>query len=180
MQTKDLLFLQREQKTRDCLKHSASMPGACATEYLSRVDRASYRFAAQKYAARPSTIYLSHKIMARSSSVAAPLLFIAAAAYALSCCRSAPSFVAPPKAAEAALQQQQQAAVVSATLAAASMPAPAWAARASDEDDEGFDVRIIAVLALPLFAISWALFNVWRVAFRQVVRQGENAKGNAL
>ena len=121
-----------------------------------------------------------HKIMARSSSVAAPLLFIAAAAYALSCCRSAPSFVAPPKAAEAALQQQQQAVVVSATLAAASMPAPAWAARASDEDDEGFDVRIIAVLALPLFAISWALFNVWRVAFRQVVRQGENAKGNAL
>ena len=122
-----------------------------------------------------------HKIMARSSSVAAPLLFIAAAAYALSCCRSAPSFVAPPKAAEAALQQQQQAAVVSATLAAASsMPAPAWAARASDEDDEGFDVRIIAVLALPLFAISWALFNVWRVAFRQVVRQGENAKGHAL
>ncbi|CAE7940270.1 unnamed protein product [Symbiodinium sp. KB8] len=119
-------------------------------------------------------------IMARSSSVAAPLLFIAAAAYVLSCSRTAPSFVAPPKAAEAALQQQQQAAVVSATLAAASMPAPAWAARASDEDDEGFDVRIIAVLALPLFAISWALFNVWRVAFRQVVRQGENAKGNAL
>ena len=119
--------------------------------------------------------------MARSSSVVAPLLFIAAAAYVLSCSRSAPSFVAPPKAAEAALQQQQQqAAVVSATLAAASMPAPAWAARASDEDDEGFDVRIIAVLALPLFAISWALFNVWRVAFRQVVRQGENAKGNAL
>ena len=118
--------------------------------------------------------------MPRSSSVAAPLLFIAAAAYVLSCSRSAPSFVAPPKAAEAALQQQQQAAVVSATLAAASMPAPAWAARASDEDDEGFDVRIIAVLALPLFAISWALFNVWRVAFRQVVRQGENAKGNAL
>eukprot|EP00439_Symbiodinium_sp_Y106_P085059 s326_g27.t1 len=112
--------------------------------------------------------------MTRSSSVAAPLLFIAAAAYVLSCCcSSAPSFVAPPKAAEAALQQQQQAAVVSATLAAASsMPAPAWAARASDEDDEGFDVRIIAVLALPLFAISWALFNVWRVAFHQVVRQG--------
>ena len=119
------------------------------------------------------------KNMARSSSVAAPLLLIAAAAYVLSC-RSAPSFVAPPKAAEAALQQQQQAAVLSATLAAATMPAPAWAVRASDEDDEGFDVRILAVLALPLFAISWALFNVWRVAFRQVVRQGESAKGNSL
>ena len=139
------------------------------------------RIASQlKKAARTQNLCLQHKIMARSSSVAAPLLFIAAAAYVLSCSRTAPSFVAPPKAAEAALQQQQQAAVVSATLAAASMPAPAWAARASDEDDEGFDVRIIAVLALPLFAISWALFNVWRVAFRQVVRQGENAKGNAL
>ena len=29
-------------------------------------------------------------------------------------------------------------------------------------------MRILAVLALPLFAVSWALFNVWRVAFRQV------------
>ena len=118
--------------------------------------------------------------MARSSSVAAPLLLFCAAAYVLSCCRTAPTFVAPPKAAEAAMQQQQQAALLSATLAAATMPAPAWAARASDEDDEGFDVRIIAVLALPLLAISWALFNVWRVAFRQVVRQGESAKGNSL
>ena len=72
-------------------------------------------------------------------------------------------------------------AVVAAGLAAVSAPQPALAARASDEDDEapqrrgffhespkkrlsypgkGFDVRILAVLALPLFAISWALFNV--------------------
>ena len=29
---------------------------------------------------------------------------------------------------------------------------------------------ILAVLALPLFAVSWALFNVWRVAFRQADR----------
>ena len=28
------------------------------------------------------------------------------------------------------------------------------------------------VLALPLFAVSWALFNVWRVAFRQVEKGG--------
>ena len=49
-----------------------------------------------------------------------------------------------------------------------------------EEDDEGFDLRILAVLALPLFGISWALFNVWRVAFRQVVRIGESAKGNPL
>jgi hypothetical protein len=25
---------------------------------------------------------------------------------------------------------------------------------------QGFDLRILAVLALPLFAVSWALFNV--------------------
>ena len=130
-------------------------------------------------AAQRDLLSAGRRNMARSSSVAAPLLLLAAVAYVLSCW-SAPTFVVPPKAAEAAMQQQQQAALVSATLAAATMPAPAWAARASDEDDEGFDVRIIAVLALPLLAISWALFNVWRVAFRQVVRQGESAKGNSL
>lgn len=45
-------------------------------------------------------------------------------------------------------------------------PQVAMAARV-EEEDEGFDLRILAVLALPLFAVSWALFNVWRVAFRQ-------------
>mmetsp|Transcript_8795 Transcript_8795/g.20832 ORF Transcript_8795/g.20832 Transcript_8795/m.20832 type:complete len:116 (-) Transcript_8795:110-457(-) len=115
--------------------------------------------------------------MARSSSVVAPLLLLAAAAYVLN---FGTSFVAPPKAADAALQQQQQAAMSAAALTAAAMPTPAWAVRAASEDDEGFDLRILAVLALPLAAVSWALFNVWRVAFRQVVRIGESEKGNPL
>eukprot|EP00418_Pyrodinium_bahamense_P081395 CAMPEP_0179054896 /NCGR_PEP_ID=MMETSP0796-20121207/23023_1 /TAXON_ID=73915 /ORGANISM="Pyrodinium bahamense, Strain pbaha01" /LENGTH=137 /DNA_ID=CAMNT_0020751535 /DNA_START=52 /DNA_END=465 /DNA_ORIENTATION=+ len=60
--------------------------------------------------------------------------------------------------------------------AAAVQPAPALAL---EEDEEGFDVRILAVLALPLLAVSWALFNVWRVAFRQVVRIGESKSGSS-
>eukprot|EP00438_Fugacium_kawagutii_P014805 Skav228794 [mRNA] locus=scaffold589:727415:732508:- [translate_table: standard] len=73
----------------------------------------------------------------------------------------------------------QGAVVVAGLAAAATMPEPALAARV-EEEDEGFDLRILAVLALPLFAVSWALFNVWRVAFRQVVRIGESEKGNPL
>eukprot|EP00420_Gonyaulax_spinifera_P022998 CAMPEP_0197891800 /NCGR_PEP_ID=MMETSP1439-20131203/29757_1 /TAXON_ID=66791 /ORGANISM="Gonyaulax spinifera, Strain CCMP409" /LENGTH=125 /DNA_ID=CAMNT_0043511933 /DNA_START=81 /DNA_END=455 /DNA_ORIENTATION=- len=60
--------------------------------------------------------------------------------------------------------------------AAATAPAPALAL---EEDEEGFDVRILAVVALPLTAVSWALFNVWRVAFRQVVRIGESTSGSS-
>eukprot|EP00971_Amphidinium_carterae_P316603 6293604-Amphidinium_carterae.1 len=37
-----------------------------------------------------------------------------------------------------------------------------------EDEDDGFDVRFLVVLALPLGAATWALFNVWRVAFRQV------------
>eukprot|EP00443_Scrippsiella_acuminata_P094423 CAMPEP_0115405744 /NCGR_PEP_ID=MMETSP0271-20121206/18086_1 /TAXON_ID=71861 /ORGANISM="Scrippsiella trochoidea, Strain CCMP3099" /LENGTH=128 /DNA_ID=CAMNT_0002829749 /DNA_START=77 /DNA_END=463 /DNA_ORIENTATION=+ len=48
-----------------------------------------------------------------------------------------------------------------------------------EEDDEGFDVRILAVLALPALAVSWALFNVWRVALRQTVRIGEGLSGSS-
>ncbi|CAJ1349206.1 unnamed protein product [Effrenium voratum] len=113
--------------------------------------------------------------MARSSSVAAPLLVLAAVAYIVSCF-SESAFVAPPRAQVDVLPAQ---AVASAALLSA-VPDAAWAVRAASEDDEGFDLRIVAVLALPLFAVSWALFNVWRVAFRQVVRIGESEKGNAL
>ena len=38
----------------------------------------------------------------------------------------------------------------------------------------------VAVALAPRQAVSWALFNVWRVAFRQVIRIGESDKGNPL
>mmetsp|Transcript_58247 Transcript_58247/g.173331 ORF Transcript_58247/g.173331 Transcript_58247/m.173331 type:complete len:135 (-) Transcript_58247:82-486(-) len=63
-----------------------------------------------------------------------------------------------------------------ALVAAATHPAPALAL---EDEEEGFDLRILAILALPLGAISWALFNVWRVAFRQVIRFSESESGSS-
>eukprot|EP00403_Amphidinium_massartii_P030981 CAMPEP_0178408532 /NCGR_PEP_ID=MMETSP0689_2-20121128/19991_1 /TAXON_ID=160604 /ORGANISM="Amphidinium massartii, Strain CS-259" /LENGTH=122 /DNA_ID=CAMNT_0020029637 /DNA_START=55 /DNA_END=423 /DNA_ORIENTATION=- len=60
------------------------------------------------------------------------------------------------------------AAVAAAAGALASAPAEVYAF--GEDEDDGFDVRYLVVLALPLGAASWALFNVWRVAFRQVTR----------
>mmetsp|Transcript_34392 Transcript_34392/g.102768 ORF Transcript_34392/g.102768 Transcript_34392/m.102768 type:complete len:132 (+) Transcript_34392:73-468(+) len=68
------------------------------------------------------------------------------------------------------------AAVAVALATAAAIPLPAFAL---EDEEEGFDLRILAVLALPLTAISWALFNVWRVAFRQVIRIGESESGSS-
>mmetsp|Transcript_74904 Transcript_74904/g.92048 ORF Transcript_74904/g.92048 Transcript_74904/m.92048 type:complete len:115 (+) Transcript_74904:76-420(+) len=114
--------------------------------------------------------------MARSPL--ASLLVLAAVAFFVG--QLGDAFLPSPQAVARTEMQQAQGAVVAASLAAAaSMPEPAFAARV-EEEDEGFDLRILAVLALPLFAVSWALFNVWRVAFRQVVRIGESEKGNAL
>ena len=110
--------------------------------------------------------------MARSSL--ASLLLLAAATLMLK-----QAFVPSPKIAARMEMQQAQAAVVATGLSVASIPQPAFAVRV-EEDDEGFDLRIVAVLALPVLAIGWALFNVWRVAFRQVVRIGESAKGNPI
>eukprot|EP00435_Cladocopium_sp_Y103_P057724 s13_g20.t1 len=111
-------------------------------------------------------------------SIVAPVLVLASVALAVFSFGDA--FVAAPQAVETrALQHQAASAMMGATLAAAASPLPALAARV-EEEDEGFDLRILAVLALPLFAVSWALFNVWRVAFRQVVRIGESEKGNPL
>ena len=62
--------------------------------------------------------------------------------------------------------------------AAAAVPSPVLAARGED-DEEGFDLRIIVILAPALVAVSWALFNVWRVLFRQTVRIGESASGSS-
>eukprot|EP00971_Amphidinium_carterae_P310360 6167449-Amphidinium_carterae.1 len=43
-----------------------------------------------------------------------------------------------------------------------------------EDEDDGFDVRFLVVLALPLGAATWALFNVWRVAFRQAACEQEH------
>ena len=66
-------------------------------------------------------------------------------------------------------------AALGAMYAVMASPLPALA----QEEDEGFDGRILAVLALPLAAITWALFNVWRSAFRQVIRITNSKSGNA-
>merc|ERR1711933_205803 len=67
-------------------------------------------------------------------------------------------------------------AYVAALASVASSPLPAFA---EEEEEEGFDFRIIAGLGLPLIAVSWALFNVWRVAFRQTLRLGESVSGSS-
>merc|ERR1719471_606783 len=77
---------------------------------------------------------------------------------------------------ETSVGKMAQAAAAAALAAAATAPLPA---AALEEDEEGFDIRILAVLALPLTAVSWALFNVWRVAFRQVVRIGDSTSGSS-
>ncbi|CAJ1456250.1 unnamed protein product, partial [Effrenium voratum] len=107
-----------------------------------------------------------------------PVLALVAAALLVGHLTSA--FLSPQAVPRAELSQAQSAVVAAGLAAATALPQQALAVRAASEDDEGFDLRIVAVLALPLFAVSWALFNVWRVAFRQVGRIGESAKGNAL
>merc|ERR1719188_868272 len=93
------------------------------------------------------------------------------------------AFVPPALAAESAaptagdLVKKSQMAAVAALLSSAAAPVPAFAA--DDDEEEGFDFRIIAVLGLPLIAVSWALFNVWRVAFRQTLRLGESVSGSS-
>mmetsp|Transcript_99942 Transcript_99942/g.322245 ORF Transcript_99942/g.322245 Transcript_99942/m.322245 type:complete len:130 (+) Transcript_99942:61-450(+) len=117
----------------------------------------------------------------RSRSLLAPLLAVAAA-LCLACRLSGRSgaFVPAPPALRGQLALQAgeavQAVSAAALVAAATAPMPALAL---EDEDEGFDIRILAILVLPLVAISWALFNVWRVAFRQVVRIGETASGSS-
>mmetsp|Transcript_38869 Transcript_38869/g.90108 ORF Transcript_38869/g.90108 Transcript_38869/m.90108 type:complete len:121 (-) Transcript_38869:91-453(-) len=112
--------------------------------------------------------------MARGRSPLAALLVALALA-----CLPRVAFVPAPA------QAPRQGALVSAGNAAqaaaltAVVSAAPLAALAEDEEEEGFDVRILAVLALPLLAISWALLNVWRVAFRQVVRFSDSTLGTS-
>eukprot|EP00443_Scrippsiella_acuminata_P134134 CAMPEP_0115629256 /NCGR_PEP_ID=MMETSP0272-20121206/29844_1 /TAXON_ID=71861 /ORGANISM="Scrippsiella trochoidea, Strain CCMP3099" /LENGTH=122 /DNA_ID=CAMNT_0003065793 /DNA_START=86 /DNA_END=450 /DNA_ORIENTATION=- len=120
--------------------------------------------------------------MARSRSaiapVAAALLFLGAV------CQLPRAFLPVAQASARAsreLAEQQfdvsQVASVAAIAVWASGSAPALAV--VEEDDEVFDVRILAVLALPALAVTWALFNVWRVALRQTVRIGEGLSGSS-
>merc|ERR1719401_654621 len=109
----------------------------------------------------------------RSRSQLAPLaLGLAALALAFRSLAPAAFVVAP--ATRAAPQEAAAAAIVA---SAAAVPSPVLAL--ASEDDDGFDVRILAVLALPLTAASWALFNVWRVAFRQGARIGEGVNAGS-
>eukprot|EP00931_Biecheleriopsis_adriatica_P055031 TRINITY_DN3245_c0_g1_i12.p1 TRINITY_DN3245_c0_g1~~TRINITY_DN3245_c0_g1_i12.p1 ORF type:complete len:126 (+),score=31.09 TRINITY_DN3245_c0_g1_i12:25-378(+) len=110
----------------------------------------------------------------RSRSLLASLIALATAAAMVYHLSGLAFLPAAPSASKIELEHAKGA--VMAALTATAVSEPAFAARF--EEDDGFDARILAVLALPLFAVSWALFNVWRVAFRQVVRIGESTKGN--
>eukprot|EP00403_Amphidinium_massartii_P043871 CAMPEP_0178435674 /NCGR_PEP_ID=MMETSP0689_2-20121128/34050_1 /TAXON_ID=160604 /ORGANISM="Amphidinium massartii, Strain CS-259" /LENGTH=124 /DNA_ID=CAMNT_0020057755 /DNA_START=65 /DNA_END=439 /DNA_ORIENTATION=- len=104
----------------------------------------------------------------RSRSALAPLLMavglLAVAIHSMS------AFVPAPAARQTtqSLSVASNAAYAAAAGAVATAPAEVFAF--GEDEDDGFDVRYLVVLALPLGAASWALFNVWRVAFRQVTR----------
>mmetsp|Transcript_104820 Transcript_104820/g.186448 ORF Transcript_104820/g.186448 Transcript_104820/m.186448 type:complete len:128 (-) Transcript_104820:139-522(-) len=119
--------------------------------------------------------------MARSRSTLAVLMLAVAAAIAIS--SFGLSFVSTPANTAASSYKLEKALATSGFIAAtnALATAPAFAASFDDEpeEEEGFDFRIIATLALPGFAVFWAGFNVWRVLFRQTGRQMESAQGSA-
>eukprot|EP00421_Protoceratium_reticulatum_P021893 CAMPEP_0168395474 /NCGR_PEP_ID=MMETSP0228-20121227/20064_1 /TAXON_ID=133427 /ORGANISM="Protoceratium reticulatum, Strain CCCM 535 (=CCMP 1889)" /LENGTH=130 /DNA_ID=CAMNT_0008408911 /DNA_START=61 /DNA_END=453 /DNA_ORIENTATION=- len=114
-----------------------------------------------------------------------PLALLLVAAAALGLVWHMPAFVPAPAAGAGASERLLErlvspAAAGAAVMAAATAP-PAFAQLELEqlEDDEGFDFRILAVVLLPAMAISWALFNVWRVAARQLVRIGESTSGSS-
>jgi len=84
-----------------------------------------------------------------------------------------PSPALASRAEHVASRQLAEQAALGAFSALMASPLPAFA----QDEEEGPDGRVFAVLALPLLAISWALFNVWRSAFRQVVRFTTSKKG---
>mmetsp|Transcript_64989 Transcript_64989/g.121012 ORF Transcript_64989/g.121012 Transcript_64989/m.121012 type:complete len:124 (-) Transcript_64989:56-427(-) len=111
----------------------------------------------------------------RSRSRLVPLL-AAAAVFALAI-QSLQTFVPAPRALPApGVETATSAAFSAAVGAAASIPQEAYAF--GEDEDDGFDVRFLVVLALPLGAATWALFNVWRVAFRQVSRFSTSNMGS--
>eukprot|EP00444_Apocalathium_aciculiferum_P035903 CAMPEP_0183484944 /NCGR_PEP_ID=MMETSP0370-20130417/179176_1 /TAXON_ID=268820 /ORGANISM="Peridinium aciculiferum, Strain PAER-2" /LENGTH=179 /DNA_ID=CAMNT_0025678239 /DNA_START=66 /DNA_END=606 /DNA_ORIENTATION=- len=116
--------------------------------------------------------------MARSHSAIAPLALLALVALVGLPSAFLPAAPVSVERASLELRQQQEAVAAALVVAAATAPQSALALASSD-DDEGFDFRIVAVLGLPVVAASWALFNVWRVAFRQGVRLNEGLSGSS-
>ncbi|CAE8627239.1 unnamed protein product [Polarella glacialis] len=115
--------------------------------------------------------------MARSSSALTSVVLALVAVVLL--CSPLNTFVAAPAVTrQVQVESVSKAALAAALAAVVNAPEPVFALQNQD-DDEGFDMRIIATFALPLVAISWALFNVWRVAFRQVARFTESASGSS-
>mmetsp|Transcript_99934 Transcript_99934/g.291489 ORF Transcript_99934/g.291489 Transcript_99934/m.291489 type:complete len:127 (+) Transcript_99934:64-444(+) len=118
--------------------------------------------------------------MARARSPLAVIVLALAAGCLASCLLAGwhPGFLPAPAAAPRVQPAvgATKAAVLAAAVTAAAQP---MTVLALEDEEEGVDLRILAVLALPLLAISWALFNVWRVAFRQVIRIGESSSGSS-
>eukprot|EP00929_Paragymnodinium_shiwhaense_P089514 TRINITY_DN4964_c0_g5_i1.p3 TRINITY_DN4964_c0_g5~~TRINITY_DN4964_c0_g5_i1.p3 ORF type:complete len:123 (+),score=37.76 TRINITY_DN4964_c0_g5_i1:297-665(+) len=114
--------------------------------------------------------------MALSRSSMAPLLVLVGAAV-LACRMLQSTFVpAPAVATEPALRGVEAGkAAVMAALATGAYAAPALAI----EEEDSFDYSLLIVLALPLTALGWALFNVYRVGFRQLQRIGESESGSS-
>eukprot|EP00929_Paragymnodinium_shiwhaense_P089511 TRINITY_DN4964_c0_g4_i1.p2 TRINITY_DN4964_c0_g4~~TRINITY_DN4964_c0_g4_i1.p2 ORF type:complete len:123 (+),score=35.11 TRINITY_DN4964_c0_g4_i1:88-456(+) len=114
--------------------------------------------------------------MARGRS--APLLLVVAAC-AVVCMLVKTAFVPAPSVQlrgserELALQRVEAAAITALTASAASLPAYAI------EEESDFDYSLLIVLGLPLTAASWAIYNVWRVGFRQLNRIGESESGSS-
>mmetsp|Transcript_26345 Transcript_26345/g.48096 ORF Transcript_26345/g.48096 Transcript_26345/m.48096 type:complete len:124 (-) Transcript_26345:103-474(-) len=112
----------------------------------------------------------------RSRSSLAPILAVVAL-MALSM-QGLQTFVPAPAAGRvpAAITDAAPAAYAAALSTIAATPAAVHAF--GEDEDDGFDIRFLVVLALPLGAATWALFNVWRVAFRQVSRFSTSNMGS--
>eukprot|EP00929_Paragymnodinium_shiwhaense_P089508 TRINITY_DN4964_c0_g1_i1.p2 TRINITY_DN4964_c0_g1~~TRINITY_DN4964_c0_g1_i1.p2 ORF type:complete len:125 (+),score=40.41 TRINITY_DN4964_c0_g1_i1:71-445(+) len=116
--------------------------------------------------------------MAQSRSAAAPLLVLIGVCFVASRVLQG-TFVPSPSVAaqEQALRgyDAQGKAAVMAAMAAGAYAAPALAI----EEEDSFDYSLLIVLALPLTALAWALYNVYRVGFRQFQRIGESESGSS-
>merc|ERR1712070_862728 len=114
---------------------------------------------------------MASRALARRSRALVLLAALCGCCYAISALMIGfvPSPVsAPPK-------QVSPAAAALTVLASSAASMPAFAV----DDEEGFDPTLLLVLALPLTGASWALYNVWRVGFRQLTRIGESENGSS-